>query len=276
MPSLSAEDVGRFVSHTSSPDLHGPRGSASASLPAYYFSHDHTSTTPPLYQQPFHLSPPTLMPPPSTEYLDYDEMPVRTYHSNDFSPVPDSVPPSYSASQSYSTHTPPPEARTSSFPITDYIKRGRGRDAPAMVGGPYDEVSTERCFICQIPGCARGFLRLEHLRRHVRSIHTDDKREWIVDFCRALALQTLNFSSCMPRTNVWYGVQPIGQSPSTFQNTYPYNQTFRIADILIIYDLTFQSARLHFKIYRVGTKTNSTTYLFFTYSLLYCHIFPFP
>jgi hypothetical protein len=34
-----------------------------------------------------------------------------------------------------------------------------------------------RTFVCEVPGCGKCFVRGEHLKRHVRSIHTHDKRE---------------------------------------------------------------------------------------------------
>ncbi|KAF8160002.1 hypothetical protein B0H34DRAFT_748922 [Crassisporium funariophilum] len=33
----------------------------------------------------------------------------------------------------------------------------------------------ERSFVCVVPGCGKCFVRGEHLKRHVRSIHTYDK-----------------------------------------------------------------------------------------------------
>jgi hypothetical protein len=49
------------------------------------------------------------------------------------------------------------------------IRRGRG--GPAGAGG-----SGGRSFVCQVPGCGKCFVRGEHLKRHVRSIHTNEKR----------------------------------------------------------------------------------------------------
>ncbi|KDQ26888.1 hypothetical protein PLEOSDRAFT_1089905 [Pleurotus ostreatus PC15] len=52
-------------------------------------------------------------------------------------------------------------------------KRGtRGRRAPTVVGGPSLE---ERPFVCEVSECNKRFVRGEHLKRHVRSIHTLDK-----------------------------------------------------------------------------------------------------
>lgn len=50
----------------------------------------------------------------------------------------------------------------------------RGRRVPTMVGGPSLE---ERPFVCEVSDCNKRFVRGEHLKRHVRSIHTLDKRK---------------------------------------------------------------------------------------------------
>jgi uncharacterized Zn-finger protein len=36
---------------------------------------------------------------------------------------------------------------------------------------------TDRAYVCEIDGCGKCFARGEHLKRHVRSIHTNDKRK---------------------------------------------------------------------------------------------------
>ena len=50
--------------------------------------------------------------------------------------------------------------------------RSRRKHTPSK--SPSDE---NRTFICDIPGCGKCFVRSEHLKRHIRSIHTHDKRE---------------------------------------------------------------------------------------------------
>ncbi|KAJ7693208.1 hypothetical protein B0H17DRAFT_886256, partial [Mycena rosella] len=59
-------------------------------------------------------------------------------------------------------------------PIPNLIKKSRGRAVPApdSEGGARGEV---RAFVCGVAGCGKGFVRGEHLKRHVRSIHTYDK-----------------------------------------------------------------------------------------------------
>lgn len=36
----------------------------------------------------------------------------------------------------------------------------------------------KKIFVCRVPGCENCFRRSEHLKRHIRSIHTHDKREF--------------------------------------------------------------------------------------------------
>jgi uncharacterized Zn-finger protein len=37
-----------------------------------------------------------------------------------------------------------------------------------------------RMYLCDVEGCGKCFARGEHLKRHVRSIHTYEKREFLV------------------------------------------------------------------------------------------------
>ncbi|KAJ7088882.1 hypothetical protein B0H15DRAFT_780496 [Mycena belliarum] len=55
-------------------------------------------------------------------------------------------------------------------PVPNLIKKSRGRAVPAdTTSGP------PRTFVCGVAGCEKGFVRGEHLKRHVRSIHTYEK-----------------------------------------------------------------------------------------------------
>ncbi|KAJ7125774.1 hypothetical protein C8R43DRAFT_898060 [Mycena crocata] len=56
-------------------------------------------------------------------------------------------------------------------PVPNLIKKSRGRHVPAEA--PND--AEKRAFVCQVEGCGKGFVRGEHLKRHVRSIHTYEK-----------------------------------------------------------------------------------------------------
>ena len=55
----------------------------------------------------------------------------------------------------------------------------RKKSTPEMSKTPSGE---NRTFICVVPGCGKCFIRSEHLKRHVRSIHTHDKREFRLFF----------------------------------------------------------------------------------------------
>ena len=65
------------------------------------------------------------------------------------------------------------------MPVNGLIKKSRGRRVPTEVdsddlgGGPS---SKTRMFRCDVLGCGKCFLRGEHLKRHIRSIHTHEKR----------------------------------------------------------------------------------------------------
>jgi hypothetical protein len=66
-------------------------------------------------------------------------------------------------------NVPPP------VPVPHLIKRSRGRQVPTISSeSSYDAL--DRSFVCTVQGCGKGFQRAEHLKRHVRSIHTNDKR----------------------------------------------------------------------------------------------------
>lgn len=58
-------------------------------------------------------------------------------------------------------------------PVPHLIKKSRGRRVPEP-----DE-ARERAHICAVPGCSKSFARAEHLKRHVISLHTYEKRTYI-------------------------------------------------------------------------------------------------
>ena len=77
------------------------------------------------------------------------------------------------------------------IPVPNLTKKSRGRRVPTMstledirsatsgagrkrqsIGG-----KTARMYMCEVKGCGKCFARGEHLKRHVRSIHTYEKRE---------------------------------------------------------------------------------------------------
>lgn len=58
-------------------------------------------------------------------------------------------------------------------PVPHLIKKSRGRRVPEP-----DE-ARERAHICAVPGCSKSFARAEHLKRHVISLHTHEKRAYV-------------------------------------------------------------------------------------------------
>lgn len=38
----------------------------------------------------------------------------------------------------------------------------------------------KKIFVCRVPGCDKCFRRTEHLKRHIRSIHSTETREWLM------------------------------------------------------------------------------------------------
>ena len=82
------------------------------------------------------------------------------------------------------------------IPVPNLTKKSRGRRVPTMssledlrsassgagkkrqgIGG-----KTARMYLCEVKGCGKCFARGEHLKRHVRSIHTYEKREFSILF----------------------------------------------------------------------------------------------
>lgn len=66
-------------------------------------------------------------------------------------------------------------------PVPNLTKKSRGRRVPTMsvpsVGrGPRDAALGARIYFCDVSGCGKCFARGEHLKRHIRSIHTYEKR----------------------------------------------------------------------------------------------------
>lgn len=66
-------------------------------------------------------------------------------------------------------------------PIPNLTKKSRGRRVPTMSGatvgrGQRDAALGARIYLCDVSGCGKCFARGEHLKRHIRSIHTYEKR----------------------------------------------------------------------------------------------------
>ncbi|KAJ7589588.1 hypothetical protein C8J56DRAFT_784862 [Mycena floridula] len=75
-------------------------------------------------------------------------------------------------------------------PVPNLTKKSRGRRVPTVATLEYSSSSSRdeytdarrapsskgvRSHMCKVPGCGKCFARGEHLKRHVRSIHTYEK-----------------------------------------------------------------------------------------------------
>lgn len=71
-------------------------------------------------------------------------------------------------------------------PVPHLTKKSRGRRVPTVnsAGGSgggrargFSDPLGSRIYLCDISGCGKCFARGEHLKRHIRSIHTNEKRK---------------------------------------------------------------------------------------------------
>jgi len=89
-----------------------------------------------------------------------------------------------------------------------YLPRAKRtpRKANSVPTNAPDENTTTRSYVCTLSGCGKCFVRGEHLKRHVRSIHTHDKRKYLFFsvtcvFCKCnVHGLRMSVSSCVP---VW-------------------------------------------------------------------------
>ncbi|KDQ15576.1 hypothetical protein BOTBODRAFT_108145 [Botryobasidium botryosum FD-172 SS1] len=54
----------------------------------------------------------------------------------------------------------------------DYARKSRGRQVPIATESGAQK---DRTFVCEVDGCFKCFQRNEHLKRHIRSVHMDEK-----------------------------------------------------------------------------------------------------
>jgi len=65
-------------------------------------------------------------------------------------------------------------------PIPNLTKKSRGRRVPTQVSTDPDlNQNDTRLYVCSVEGCGKCFHRGEHLKRHIRSIHTHEKRTFV-------------------------------------------------------------------------------------------------
>jgi hypothetical protein len=125
----------------------------------------------------------------------------RASTSARYRPYPDSNDTSSTLSQIVTQSSSPPlgtlpktmtkQTNTLPIPVPNLTKKSRGRHVPTVDSlrsaarhrkgkrQPEEEGENKnaRTFVCDTIGCGKCFARGEHLKRHIRSIHTYEKRE---------------------------------------------------------------------------------------------------
>ncbi|KAJ7847556.1 hypothetical protein B0H13DRAFT_2091805 [Mycena leptocephala] len=61
------------------------------------------------------------------------------------------------------------------IPVPNLIKKSRGRRVPIIAASNGEDEANKRLHVCKVEGCGKCFHRGEHLKRHIRSIHTHEK-----------------------------------------------------------------------------------------------------
>ncbi|KAF5352356.1 hypothetical protein D9756_006186 [Leucocoprinus leucothites] len=82
-----------------------------------------------------------------------------------------------STSPGYAPERRGPRSRaTLPVPVPNLTKKSRGRRVPTQEAADAPpEVKDKRMYVCKVEGCGKCFHRGEHLKRHIRSIHTHEK-----------------------------------------------------------------------------------------------------
>lgn len=71
----------------------------------------------------------------------------------------------------------PRSRATLPVPVPNLTKKSRGRRVPTKTIAEKDGTQKEtRLYVCDVEDCGKCFHRGEHLKRHIRSIHTHEKR----------------------------------------------------------------------------------------------------
>jgi len=81
-------------------------------------------------------------------------------------------------------------------PVPGLTKNSRGRCVPKKTEGDFEDRS--RPFWCRVKDCNKLFGRGEHLKRHIKSIHTEEKREISNGL---LGTHLLTATSCIQRSS---------------------------------------------------------------------------
>ena len=86
------------------------------------------------------------------------------------------------SSSSFTAERRGPRIRTAPpVPVPNLTKKSRGRRVPTAGDTATEGESVEgkkgRVYVCKVEDCGKCFSRGEHLKRHIRSIHTHEKRK---------------------------------------------------------------------------------------------------
>lgn len=105
-------------------------------------------------------------------------VPMDSYSNNTKTGGPGSTSTTSSPATSLSSRRTMEDAGPSNSTATAAAGGGPG----ALATGSLEAELRSRPFVCTVEGCGKAYIRAEHLKRHVRSIHTNDKREPSIRF----------------------------------------------------------------------------------------------
>ncbi|KAJ3570760.1 hypothetical protein NP233_g4186 [Leucocoprinus birnbaumii] len=112
---------------------------------------------------------------PLTDSRDVSQ--ATTRNSSPFGSTPPLTFLESSGSPGYAPDRRGPRSRaTLPVPVPNLTKKSRGRRVPTQEAteAPADS-KDKRMYVCKVEGCGKCFHRGEHLKRHIRSIHTHEK-----------------------------------------------------------------------------------------------------
>ncbi|EGN93773.1 hypothetical protein SERLA73DRAFT_63698, partial [Serpula lacrymans var. lacrymans S7.3] len=109
---------------------------------------------------------------------DVPEIPQDT--KTEGSPTPGNFTFLDTSASSFTSERRGPRIRTAPpVPVPNLTKKSRGRRVPTKLAAEEGDTETKqkagRVYVCKVEGCGKCFSRGEHLKRHIRSIHTHEK-----------------------------------------------------------------------------------------------------
>jgi hypothetical protein len=161
-----------------------------------FIAEDRSTTTVTCGKTPIPAEP-TLQAESSSSILIAAQPPMESVMSLDIHPMPYNQPPksgqftflSTSSSEPLYERRGPRTRTVQPVPVPNLTKKSRGRRVPTSPlptqtaelapDKPSDRKPRKkngRVYMCEVADCGKFFVRGEHLKRHVRSIHTHEKR----------------------------------------------------------------------------------------------------